>query len=97
MLVETDVTGDVAKRTDEVAGWIAEAQATARKRTEPNIRAGAHCTDPFPCGFIEHCSAQEPQAVHPISWSIKQHLFCNFVKFLSLRDVGVVDKSLVLS
>ena len=29
--------------------------------------------------------------------TIKQHLFCNFVKFLSLRDVGVVDKSLVLS
>ena len=28
---------------------------------------------------------------------IKQHLFCNFAKFLSLRDVGVVDKSLVLS
>ena len=27
---------------------------------------------------------------------IKQHLFCNFAKFLSLRGFGVVDKSLVL-
>ena len=33
----------------------------------------------------------------PRTSRIKQHLFCNFVKFLSLRDVGVVDKSLVLS
>ena len=28
MLVETDVTAEVAKRTAEVAGWIVEAQAT---------------------------------------------------------------------
>lgn len=81
MLVETDVTAEVAKRTDEVAGWIAEAQATARKRAEPNIRMGAHCNDPFPCGFIDHCAAQEPQAVHPVSWlpkvqkkALKAHL-----------------------
>ncbi len=81
MLVETDMTAEVAKRTDEVAGWIAEAQATARKRTEPNIRTGAHCNDPFPCGFAAYCAAQEPQAIHPVSWlpsaqkkALKAHL-----------------------
>lgn len=80
-LVETDVTAEVANRTDEVAGWIAEAQATARKRTEPNNRTGAHCNDPFPCGFFDYCAAQEPQAVHPVSWlpaaqkkALKAHL-----------------------
>ena len=31
-----------------------------------------------------------------ILFGIKQHLFCNFAKFLSLRDVEVVDKLLVL-
>lgn len=81
MLVETDVTAEVAKRTGEVASWIADAQVTVRKRTEPNIRMGAHCNDPFPCGFIDHCSAQEPQATHPVSWlpkvqtkALKTHL-----------------------
>jgi hypothetical protein len=81
MLVETDLTAEVAKRTNEVAGWIAEAQATARKRTEPNILTGAHCKTPFPCGFIDHCAAQEPQATYPVSWlpnvqtkALKSHL-----------------------
>ena len=68
MLVETDVTAEVEKRVGEVAAWIAEAQATARKRTEPTVRSGVHCNDPFPCGFHDHCAAQEPQAMHPVSW-----------------------------
>ena len=81
LLVETDVTAEVAKRTSEVEEWIAEAQATARRRTEPKIRTGVHCSDPFPCGFHDHCASQEPQAVHPISWlpgaqtkALKAHL-----------------------
>ena len=81
MLVETDVTAEVAKRVGEVAAWIAEAQTTARRRTEPAIRTGVHCNDPFPCGFIDHCASQEPQAVHPVSWlpaaqkkALKAHL-----------------------
>ena len=81
LLVETDVTAEVAARIDEVAEWIAAAQATARKRTEPNLRTGAHCTKPFACAFIDYCSAREPQAEHPVSWlpnvrktSLKVHL-----------------------
>ena len=81
LLVETDVTADVAKRVSEVAGWIAEAQATALKRAEPDIRTGTHCFDPVPCNFHDHCTAQEPQAVHPVSWlpkvqtkALKAHL-----------------------
>ena len=81
LLVETDVTADVAKRVDVVAEWIAKAQATARLRTEPAIRTGVHCDDPFPCGFHVHCSSQEPQAVHPVAWlpgakkkALKDHL-----------------------
>ena len=81
MLVETDVTADVAKRIDDVAEWIAKAQATAQLRTEPEIRTGVHCDDPFPCGFHDHCSSQEPQEVHPVAWlpgakkkALKAHL-----------------------
>lgn len=68
LLVETDVRAEVAARTDEVTAWIAAAQVTARKRTEPNLRTGAHCTKPSTCAFIDYCSAQEPQAKHPVSW-----------------------------
>lgn len=81
LLIETDLTAEVATRTSEVAEWIANAQTTARRRTEPNIRTGAHCNDPFPCGFHDHRAAHEPQAVHPVSWlpgaqtkALKAHL-----------------------
>jgi hypothetical protein len=81
LLVETDVTSEVGARMEEVTQWIAEAQATARKRTEPKISTGAHCADPFVCGFFDYCSAQEPKATHPVTWlprvqtkALKRHL-----------------------
>jgi len=81
ILVETDITADVARRVADVAEWIAKAQATAQLGTEPEIRTGVHCDDPFPCAFHDHCSSQEPQAVHPVAWlrgakkkSLKEHL-----------------------
>jgi hypothetical protein len=81
LLVETDVTVEAASRAADVKAWIAEAQATASKRREPNIRTGAHCLDPFECGFTDYCTAQEPKAVHPVTWlpkvqtkALKAHL-----------------------
>lgn len=68
LLIETDMTEDASFRAQEVAGWIADAHATARNRSEPKIRTGKHCSEPFSCGFINHCSAQEPQAVYPVAW-----------------------------
>jgi len=68
LLVETDVTAEAASRAADVKTWIAEAQATADKGREPSVRTGAHCSDPFDCGFTDYCTAQEPQAVHPVTW-----------------------------
>ncbi len=68
LLVETDVTREVVLRANEVNAWILEAQATSKRRTEPNKQTGPHCAEPFACGFIDYCRTQEPQAVHPIAW-----------------------------
>lgn len=81
LLVETDVTREVASRADEVSGWILDGQITAMRRIEPDIQTGTHCADTFACGFIDYCRAQEPQTAHPIAWlprvqtkALKAHL-----------------------
>jgi len=68
LLVEEDLTEEAFGRGAAVDEWISEAQAVARKRTEPDIRTGPHCNDPFECPFLAHCQGQEPQATHPIGW-----------------------------
>jgi len=68
LLVEVDLTAEAFSREAEVKTWIAESQAVLRKRAEPVISTGAQCQLPYACGFIEHCSAQEPQAEYPVAW-----------------------------
>ena len=68
LLVAEDLTDEAASRDDEVKSWIAAAQAIAAQNTEPEICTGAQCADPYNCGFIAHCQAQEPQAEYPVSW-----------------------------
>jgi hypothetical protein len=62
LLVETDLTREAVGRQDEVTGWVAQARAVVRKRHEPDIRTGKHCSEPYACGFITYCQGQEPQA-----------------------------------
>lgn len=68
ILVEEDLSEHAFACSKEVEQWITQAQATAAQKTAPDIETGAHCNDPYACGFIEHCQSQEPQAEHPISW-----------------------------
>lgn len=65
LLVEHDLTSEAFDREAEVKNWIDEAQAISRKRREPCIHTGRHCTDPHECGFFTYCSNQEPQAKFP--------------------------------
>jgi hypothetical protein len=46
LLAENDLTIDAFGRENEVKGWIADAQAVARKRTEPKTGTGRHCGEP---------------------------------------------------
>lgn len=68
LFVENDLTAEAFARTGEVRAWIAAAQLTARKRTEPAIRLGSHCTAPYTCAFIDYCQGQEPQTKYPVQW-----------------------------
>ena len=81
LLVESDVTAKAAGLAPEVRRWIAGAQAVVRKRKEPPISTGKHCTEPYACGFYEHCASQEETVEHPVHWlpgnrkrALKEHL-----------------------
>lgn len=91
LLVEEDLTEKAFARTDEVRGWIADAQAIAARNEAPPIATGDQCWWPYACGFVAHCQSQEPQAEHPVHWlpragkSIKAHFAEHGIT--ELRDV----------
>jgi hypothetical protein len=68
LLKESDLTEEAFSRTEEVKGWIAEAQYVASMETEPSILVGDQCSTPYDCGFAAYCWAIEPVAAHPIHW-----------------------------
>ena len=86
LLVEADLTAEAFSRTDEVKGWIEKAQKTSASPAEPAIETGAHCDKPFPCGFYDYCSRNEPKAQYPIYW-----LPYIGAKAQQLADQGVID------
>ena len=60
--------------------------------SEPEIRTGAHCSNPFECSFWSYCRSQEPQAEYPVEWlprlhtnAVKDFIETNEIK--DLRDV----------
>lgn len=68
LLKENDLTEEACSRDSEVMEWIADAQATACKRAEPEIGTGRHCGNPYACGFLPYCQGLEPQARYPAGW-----------------------------
>lgn len=88
LLVENDLTTEVFAREAEVRTWIAEAQSIARRNSEPEIKAGRRCGEPFECGFLEYCKSQEPQAEYPVGWLPR--IQARALKTL-IDDDGVID------
>jgi hypothetical protein len=68
LLVETDLTEETFARSDEVKGWIGEAQTVAAQTNEPTIAVGPHCHDPFDCGFCNYCNRDNPPPQYPVDW-----------------------------
>ena len=68
LLVENDLTAEAFSRSGEVKGWIEEAQRIVAQPAEPDIAVGAHCSDPFECGFCKHCNQGNPQPEYPLNW-----------------------------
>ena len=46
-----DLTEEARARHEEVGTWIEEAQAIAAMATEPVVKTGKQCTNPFACAF----------------------------------------------
>jgi len=71
LLLENDLTAEAFTRSDEVQGWIDEAQKIVAQPAEPAIAVGDQCYTPFECGFCNYCNRDNPppkQAEHPINW-----------------------------
>jgi hypothetical protein len=71
LLMENDLTAEAFARSEEVKGWIGEAQRIVAQPAEPEIAVGDHCYAPFECGFCNYCNRGNPQPVqteYPINW-----------------------------
>ena len=68
LLVEVDLTDEAFARADEVASWIEKAAATAASQAPPAIKTGAKCSQPYACGFFDHCNQDNPQPEFPVHW-----------------------------
>ena len=68
LLKEVDLTAEAFARSEEVKGWITQAQGICESTDEPTIAVGKHCETPYPCGFYALCNRNAPKAVNPISW-----------------------------
>ena len=65
---ENDLTQEAFSRTDEVKGWIAQAQSICASTTEPVIEISEHCDTPYTCGFFDYCNRETSKAEQPIYW-----------------------------
>jgi hypothetical protein len=88
LLKENDLTKEAFARDAEVKTWIADAQKVVRKRTEPKIGTGGHCSKPYECGFIDYCQSQEETVEFPVSWLPRVQ--ANALK-AHIADAGVSD------
>lgn len=97
LLVENDLTAEAFGRGAEVRSWIAEAQAVAGKRAEPDIGTGGHCTYPYECGFYGYCQGQEPQATYPVTWlpRVQAKALKSFIESTPARDLREVPDELL--
>lgn len=68
LLTENDLTAEAFARTEEVKGWIAQAQSVAVETVEPTVETGDQCSTPFDCGFYGYCSINDPKPEYPIYW-----------------------------
>ncbi len=57
LLRQVDVTERIVDLIPELPYLVAEGLDTLSLQVEPDIATGPHCTRPFACPFIDHCSA----------------------------------------
>ena len=68
LLKEADLTAEAFARTEEVRGWITDAQRIVALPDEPDVAVGPQCHAPFDCPFFGYCTRNKPQPEFPIDW-----------------------------
>jgi hypothetical protein len=68
LLKEADLTAEAFARTEEVRGWIADAQRIVALPDEPDVAVGPQCHAPFDCPFFGYCTRNNTQPEFPIDW-----------------------------
>jgi hypothetical protein len=68
LLKENDLTEEAFARTEEVKGWITQAQSVFAMPSEPKVETGDQCSKPFDCGFYDYCCREEPKPEYPVYW-----------------------------
>jgi hypothetical protein len=89
LLKENDLTAEAFARTEEVQGWIAQAQSIVAEADEPVMAIGMHCDKPYECGFYDYCSRDEPKPEYPVYWLPR----ISATKIQNLAVQGVDDLS----
>ena len=89
LLIENDLTDEAFERGDEVRAWIREAHAVVEQGSEPPVRTGAHCSNPFECSFWTYCQSQEPQPEYPVEWlpRLKTNAIKDFIETNAIKDL----------
>jgi Domain of unknown function(DUF2779) len=87
LLKESDLTAEAFARTEEVKGWIAEAQGVVAQPAEPEMAVGAHCSKPFACGFCNYCNRAAVKLEYPLHWLPR----FSSAKLKTLAEQGVDD------
>jgi hypothetical protein len=57
LFTRTDVTKDVLAFQEKIPGLLKEFFSMLGKKSAPKMDIGPHCSDPYDCGFQEHCWA----------------------------------------
>lgn len=62
LVTEEDVTTEVRKLKRTIPRLASKGLSVLGRRSAPDIAMGGHCESPYPCPFIDRCSASLPPA-----------------------------------
>ncbi len=60
LLKRDNITNQVENELVRIQGWIDEQRDMLRLSSPPNIAMGRHCTSPYTCPFLKHCTDNKP-------------------------------------
>lgn len=91
-----DLTKTAKSKLKEVEENIKKFRKYLKSETEPECAVGAQCSDPYECGYWDHCAVDMPDDGSHTIWEVyslrdKQWYYDNgFITFEQLYDAGIL-------